>query len=316
MSRGRIIIWSLLLAVAALVAVGWFSIREPRAGGESLSYWLCLGVASGEQKSPESEAAIREIGTKAIPTLLAKLQVTDSPWKEQTHQWLNKQNFYSFEFTPDYHERASAIYGFTVLGSNALPALPALERMFWDTNTSWEAAHALAQLGQVSLPILRAGFTNSDPAIRRAAVTGTMNNKLTAAVLPDMRQLRHDSDRIVATAALNQLLRFSSREEATQLAIETLEDNRARMRGAVLNWFNQARIETNRIVPFLIRLLEDPDPRFRFRVTNVLKQLDPVAAAAAGINTNPPPVSTGLPGGRGRGRAPAATNATNSSTSR
>lgn len=132
MSRCRIITWSLLLAVAALVALAWLSFREPRAGGESLSYWLKLGAnpaGTGDDAPsiPQSEAAIREIGPKAIPTLLAKLRTTDSPWKQKTYQLLNKQNFHSFEFVWPHQENAEGIYGFAVLGSNALPALPALE---------------------------------------------------------------------------------------------------------------------------------------------------------------------------------------------
>lgn len=309
MSRGRIILGPVWLALTALLVVAWLCFREPRAGGEPLSYWLRLGAEpdrldEAATPSPESEAAIRSIGAKAIPTLLAKLQTTDPSWKEKTYHWLNKQGIYSFEFTPDYYERTAAIYGFTILGSNALSALPELERIFWNTNTSWEAAQALAQLGRASLPALRAGFTNSDTGIRRAAVISIMNNtNLTLATLPDMRSLRHDSDRLVATAALRQLMFHSTREEATRLAIEILEDNRARWRGTVLSLFNQVSIHTNQVVPVLVRLLEDPDPRLRRVITNTLKQLDPVTAAAAGVDTNPPPVR----GGRGR-RAPTGTN--------
>jgi hypothetical protein len=312
MSRGRVIFWSLLLAVIALVAAAWFSFREPRAGGEPLSYWLRQGVGQGvgldgfgmfEWNSPESEAAIREIGTKAIPVLLAKLRASDSPWKKKTYDLLNKQDFYQFEFTGDYYEKMQAIYGFKVLGSNALPALPALEQMFWDTNTSWEAARSLAQLGLVALPILRAGFTNADSLIRGAAVIGVKHNtNLTLATLSDMRQLRHDSNWLVANVASRQLIQFSSREEATRLAIEILEDNRGRSRSGVLDLFNQVSIHTNQVVPVLVNLLNDPNPRFRLSVTNALKQLDPGAAAASGIDTNP---SSSF---KRRSRRPAATN--------
>ena len=307
MSRARIILWSLLLVVAALIALAWFSFREPRAGGEPLSYWLKLGanpagIGDDAPSVPQSEAAIREIGTKAIPTLLAKLRTTDSPWKQKTYQLLNKQNFYSFEFVWPYQENAEGIYGFAVLGSNALPALPALELMFWDTNTSWQAGQALGHLGLVSLPILRAGFTNADRTFRWAALHGTTPSNMAVATIADMRQLVRDPDTYVAIGAFYRLMQFATREEATQLVIENLEGNDVRLRRSALNQLSRVDLETNRVIPVLVRLLDKPDHRFQLSLTNMLKRLDPVAAAAAGINTNPPPVFTGRPGGRGRGR--------------
>ena len=321
MSRCRIITWSLLLAVAALVALAWLSFREPRAGGESLSYWLKLGAnpaGTGDDAPsiPQSEAAIREIGPKAIPTLLAKLRTTDAPWKQKTYQLLNKQNFHSFEFVWPHQENAEGIYGFAVLGSNALPALPALEIMFWDTNTSWQAGQALGHIGLVSLPILRAGFTNSDRIFRWAALHGSAPGHLAVTTLPDMRQLVRDPDTYVALGAFHRLMQFAAREEATQLVIENLEGNNTRLRTSALNQLGRVDIETNRVIPVLVRLLDKPDVRFQHLLTNTLKRLDPVAAAAAGINTNPPPAFIGRRGGRGRGRAPITTNTTNSSTPR
>lgn len=314
MSRGRIIFCALLLAVAGLAMLAWLAFREPHAQGESLSYWLKLGGGGDpffmdeRRNSPDSEAAIREIGAKAIPTLLNKLQATDPPWKEQTYEWLNKQDFYKFEPAWAQEEQAQGIYGFQVLGSNALSALPELERMFWDTNTSWAAAKALEQLGLAALSVLRAGLAHTNPIIRQAALNGTTSTDLATATLPDIRPLRHDSDWIVSAISLRRLMQFASREEATQLTIETLTRNRGRLRGFVLSALEKVSIETNRVVPLLVPLLNDPDPRFRRVVTNTLKNLDPVAAAAAGIDTNPPPSSSSNGRPRQRGRAPAATN--------
>jgi hypothetical protein len=313
MSRGRVIFWSLLLAAAVLGVLAYFSFREPRARGEPLSYWLRLGIEENNLfnqfgRSPEAEAAIREIGIEAIPTLLAKLRAMDPPWKEKTYEWLNKQDIYTFEPTWEQDERAQGLYGFRVLGSNALSALPELEKMFWDTNTSWAAAGALGELGLSSLPILRAGFTHTNLAIRGAALYGTNPTNLAIATVHDVRPLIHDPDMYVSLAAFWRLIQFSSREEATALAMDTLQSNRTRLRVATLNRLSRTNIDMNKIVPLLVRLLDDPDPipHFRIGVTNALKRLDPVAAAAAGINTNPPSASNGRP--RQRGRAPAGTN--------
>lgn len=287
-----------MLALVAVVAGAWLAFREPRAQGESLSHWLQLGAQpdrfdEAATPSPQREAAIREIGAKAIPILLAKLQATDSPWKHKLYKWFKKQDFVPVEFTWEHEEQQQAIYGFTVLGSNAVAALPALEIMFTNPATAWIAGQAMGEIGGAALPALRQGFTNSVREIRQAALAGTFRPNLARATLEDVRPLLNDSDRLVATVAIRQLMFHSTREEATRLAIEVLGDNSARWRGIVLNLFNQVSIHTNQVVPVLVRLLEDPDLRLRRVVTNTLKQLDPVAAAAAGINTNPPPVRGG-----------------------
>jgi hypothetical protein len=315
--RGRIIFCSVLLAVAALVVAAWLSFREPRAGGEPLSYWLKLGVSPdaldpADWKSPESEAAIREIGIKAIPTLLAKLRATDGPWKEKFYDWLNKQDLYKFEATWEHSERAEGLYGFMVLGTNALPARPELESLFWNTNTCWAAAGALGQLGLAALPTLRSGFTNQEMLIREAALFGTNPTNLAVLTLRDMHPLLHDPEYYISVVSFSRLMKFSSRDEAAALVMDVLQTNRTRLRVASLNQLGRVNLNTNKIVPVLVELVSDPDPnpRFRIALTNAFKRLDPGAAAAAGINTNPPPVPIGRPGGPRQRSLPSA-SATN-----
>jgi hypothetical protein len=311
MSRGRIIIWSLLVVGVALVALAWFSFREPRAGGEPLSYWLEQGIkdASSQREkrsSAEVEAAIREIGPKAIPILLARLRYVDSPWRESVHEWVNKQDVIQFKRTREQDNWLAGIYGFGVLGTSAVSALPELEQIFNNTNTTWGAGMALAQIGVQALPVLRAAFTNPSPQIRSVALQSTRETNLALATLPDMRLLQDDPEDHIATEARWRLMRHSSREEATKVAIETIQSKRAQMRNAMLRGWRGVNLDTNQIVPLLVSKLTDPDREFRRVVTNAFIRLDPVAAAAAGINTNPPSILSGRGGRRTRG--PAGTN--------
>ena len=307
---GSKILWLVALGgIVLIVSLGLF-FSEPSAQGRSLTGWLEQAVMDAPadlgNTSDEVKAAIQEIGPKAIPILLAKLQATDPAWKKQWSELLNKQSFYSPQFVWAWVEQAEALHGFAILGTNALSARPALEKMFWDTNTSRVAGLALGQLGEATLPVLRPALTNADFHIRSAAYDGTILPALAVATLPEMRQMRNDPDELLALVAVLRLMKYATREEATGLAIEALESKRPRLRRATLFQLGRAGTETNTVVPVLIHLLEDPDLRFRSSVTNVLKRLDPVAAAAAGINTNPPPILTGRPGRRGRG--PAGTN--------
>ena len=299
--------WLLLLGAIVLGLGVWFLFREPRARGHTLDEWLEEGVARrdfGRAGNPsEVTAALREIGPRAIPILLAKLQATDPDWKNNLAAILNKQSLLFLEFTWAKEEQTAALYGFDVLGTNAVSALPALEKMFWDTNMTWAAGLALGRIGEAALPILRAGLTNADRDICWSAYDGTaLSPALAVATLPEMRQMRGDRDEAKAARAVSRLMRFADREEATRVAIEALASNRLRVRRTVL--FDLTGTDTNRVVPVLVPLLEDRDWRFRSSVTNILINLDPVAAAAAGINTNPPPmVGRGSPG-----RGPVGTN--------
>ena len=246
---------SVLLAVAALVLGAWFSFREPRAGGEPLSYWLQLGANPDAfwdivPRTPQSEAAIREIGSQAIPILLAKLQAVDPPWKEKVHHWLSKQDFLRIDFTWEHEEQAQAIYGFRVLGSNAVAALPALEIMFTNPATTWNAGQAMGEIGWPALPALRRGFTNAVRDVRQAALAGTFRPDLARATLSDMPPLLNDSDRIIATMALRRRLLFLPREEATDAAIAALQGDRPHLRASALRLLNEMPVETNRVPKF------------------------------------------------------------------
>lgn len=307
---GSRILWVVAFGgIVLIVSLGLF-FSEPSAQGCSLTGWLeraVIEAPTGPQSIPDDvKAAILEIGPKAIPILLAKLRATDPAWKKQWAALLNKQSFYSPQFNGARLEQAQALHGFAVLGTNALSARPALEKMFWDTNTTRVAGFALGRLGETTLPVLRPALTNADYNIRSAAYDGTTLPALAVATLPEMRQMRNDQDELLAMAAVLRLMKYATKEEATRVAIEALESKRLRLRRSTLFQLDRDGIETNIVAPALIRLLEDPDMRFRWSVTNVLKRLDPVAAAAAGINTNPPPILTGRPGRRGRG--PVGTN--------
>src|SRR5687767_13048355 len=79
------------LLVASVVSLGallLFWDREPRARGHSLSTWL--GVLRGENEAElsaeDAQAAIKEMGERAIPTLLEKIQAQDPAWKKRFYR--------------------------------------------------------------------------------------------------------------------------------------------------------------------------------------------------------------------------------------
>ena len=135
----RVAIIALLLA--ALGVLAWQMIRpgnpEPIYQGKPLSFWLEAydpgnhNLAHPNGPAPptyaQADAAIRHMGTSAIPILLQMLQ-RDSKFRNAIVQFLQKQHVVKIRYTPDY-PNLKALNGFRALGpaaSNAVPRLIAL----------------------------------------------------------------------------------------------------------------------------------------------------------------------------------------------
>ena len=120
----------LTLALAVLIALGLalFPIRrlEPSYQGKRLGAWLedltakstfgalrqvLVSSSASPQVAPTAEAgsaAVREIGTNAIPMLLDLLQRRDSRFRLAVTSLLSKQSVIRFRFARDYELKAQA----------------------------------------------------------------------------------------------------------------------------------------------------------------------------------------------------------------
>jgi hypothetical protein len=108
---------------------------EPTYNGKPLHFWLDQLVRSrmsgvpavlNADKTGEAQAAIRAIGTNAIPTLLRMVRAHDSPLKHRLILLLHRQSLIPVPWHTDgeYHFQAAA--AFQVLGHSASPAAPEL----------------------------------------------------------------------------------------------------------------------------------------------------------------------------------------------
>src|SRR5213595_1137970 len=125
--RGRVACIILILIIAsAFIAI--CLTREPSFKGRSLSSWLDQyydnfllhqdGVTS--QKLDEAQVAILEIGTNAIPCLLAKVRKRDSSFSQRLLTKARKQPWGAvlldhFDWRSADHYHAMAGWGFSVL---------------------------------------------------------------------------------------------------------------------------------------------------------------------------------------------------------
>jgi HEAT repeat protein len=143
------------LAVAFLLIVGtiaWevLSEREPVYHGKALSVWLD-GIASKDSISPETETALRAMGTDALPALLKMVRLRDGPVRKALE--LSSK----LKWSPIRIRSADEIHGkaycaFMVLGPAAKPAVRKLAKLLDDDDLEVRcvAAACLGNLGPAS----------------------------------------------------------------------------------------------------------------------------------------------------------------------
>jgi hypothetical protein len=120
----------------------------------------------------EASAAVRHIGTNALPWLLTWLHYRIPPEKGLYYLALSKlslRNNFDVYLLPN----SLAERGFAVLGPQAASAVPQLTRLSGeprDKIIAWRAVHCLVFTGEAGVPELRKAL--NDPDVRwRAVVT-------------------------------------------------------------------------------------------------------------------------------------------------
>src|SRR5580698_7244640 len=130
--RGRVLIAA--TAITVLTVLAWTLLHapapEPVYNGKPLSYWLQgFGNVSKNTTLPndgEATAAIRQIGTNAIPTLLRMLRAHDSPFKSRFLKWAYHYRFVRLRYQSAGNLNMEALRGFSELGPAATDAIPDL----------------------------------------------------------------------------------------------------------------------------------------------------------------------------------------------
>lgn len=269
-------------AILCLVAVQSAQSAEPVYNGKALSEWLiALHVdpsdeevrAASQQnvsfdelvrrKRSREEGAIRQIGTKGLPLLLDIISV---------EQW-NRKKVLSKLKSKDFREAAGnknvptevfrglAVDGFTILGTNAEPAIPQLTKLLHGSSECRsEAACALAQIGPK-------GF---------AVLTNAMNDKNLVGYL-------------VATIGQKG---GGDVQTVTRILISALKDTSAAVRGNAASFLSGK--DATLAVPALIPMLDDGEYYPRQRAALTLGSFGPAARSAVpklwSLYTNSPDV--------------------------
>jgi HEAT repeats len=139
--------------------------RQPVYQGRTLSQWLKdIDYGRSPATREQALAAIREMGTNALPGLIADLGHVDSPFRKMLMRAVNIQPWVHVKFRTPNERYVWATLAFEALGPEARPAGPALEALF-DSNPIY-ALHAYAALGPESIPALGRALTNENKWVR------------------------------------------------------------------------------------------------------------------------------------------------------
>jgi hypothetical protein len=292
------------LVLASAAALFWPREREPRYNGRSLSELIGLHAldmyGSNDTRygsAMEAGAAVRHIGTNALPYLMKWIRHQPPPWKRGFYTLLSRL---PDSFIPSFMERdgdrvaSAALEGFRILGAEASPTIPELMRMTKDgktpANTLEGAQYALAFIGEDALgPVLAAvgdpNCPNREHFVWSIYLMGAYHRPTNGtAAVPVLIQCLKDKDLEVAAIASMSLgmLRLEPNLVVPALT-ECLQHPDARVRSAAAKSLGRFADQARSAVPSLLSALNDTNVLVSMTASNALYTIDPKALAKAGL---------------------------------
>jgi HEAT repeat protein len=222
-----------------------------------LSFWLNRLWYAPNKFDPEAQEAVRQIGTNAIPYLLRLAKPWGSPVKEKASALLPRTFFAKYQ-TSKSRDRFLAVYGFTLLGSTARPAVPALMNMLNDDDADIRAT-AARSLGGIG-----PGAQDAAPAL--------------------IGRLHDPIQRVWAAAAGALDLIPPTSEEEVPALVHILKgpqkDSKVTVR--LMDRLGTFGSRASAAVPAILLYVDEQDADTRVSAAKALGQIDPAAAAKVG----------------------------------
>lgn len=296
--------WIILLAAVFMAgglirAVAANQELEPSFKGKSLYEWLCHYEAVDrsfplrgrhftkvalEEALREPTAAVRQIGTNAIPSLLAWIEHNPPP--PTTNRLLPSGTMYGIS-----DQAHLAVLAFDILGKEARSACPALGRLASDPRKEEVAECALEALintGADAVPELVSILTNTNAPRREKAAEaiGRFDTNGLPAV-PVLLRCVSDNDVSVAASAAVALSELPARQDVVLPALtNVLNDQRFMVRWGFVRMLSRHSPRPEVIVPALSHALRDPSPSIRWQAIIVISELRPRPESVLPILTN------------------------------
>jgi HEAT repeat protein len=245
----------------------------------------------------QARAAVRAMGTNAVPALLLMLEAKESFLDKRFMELNEKQSIVEFPVRPAERDRVRAAEGLAWLGPAAKPAVPALSNALHDPDTFRPAVYALAHIGAEAKMPLSMALTNDDWLLRKHALNclGVPGAHRDTA-LPLILSTRTNADpptRALATRCL-----AVGGTNAIPLLMDALGDRATSVRVAAIGALAGLRSNATTAVPALLHVYSNDEVSVRFKAGQALKLIDPQAAERAGIKEpTAPPRAWRNPGG-------------------
>jgi HEAT repeat protein len=303
----------LILGIASLIfgVVHFISPHEPSYKGKTLSEWIVpfcrqtakgLDAPGGPQHFEELEPtriAIRNIGTNAVPFLIARLNHRESGLHREARKLLEKQPYGPLRLTDPNLSKVRAIRALAVLGSDAELAIPNLADQLTNATLSEHALHALSGMSADGMRAIVEQYTNVPAPLRLRIATMIMFPKsvhrgengryladdetVVAGVLVDgLCRLAEDRTMMFRMTAIQHLGEFGpTASNAVPMLLQILNNQEPFLRHWTIRALGQIKSQPEVVVPALTNLLSDPDMGTRLSAASALR--------AFGYNVQPLP---------------------------
>ena len=198
---------TLLGAMSFAAGVHIVQTREPVCQGKSLSAWLEELNSTSLYTQDTAKAAIRELGTNAVPALRQMLLSRDSRFKLWMIKLTDNQSLLRRHFRTAADRQLMGILGCRALGPLSRPAIPALIGLLNNSGIANEAAYSLTVIDKNIFPLTRAITNeNNEVLVRLAAIARLASGHYEEnAVLAALRSTLADNNPEISSQAARSL---------------------------------------------------------------------------------------------------------------
>lgn len=284
-NKRLIFLRALLVAVAGVLT--WLLLRkpsEPFYQGRPLSYWL-KGMEGWQDTNDAAFVAFSHMEANVIPRLLTDLQFGNGPLERMIQKINRKQSFIKIPYGESLGRNMAATWALYAMGSNARPALPVLTNMLFHSDDVISSAVVLAGIGPEALPILLSTLTNQNDRIRHAGVMGLAlersNFNLVVPALIGSLQDTNQGIREGAAISLGAL--HAGPDMAVPALMKSFPGNNTLLRRLILQALGEFGDKARPAIPMIVSALNDSNADVSSSACSALKQIDPLAAAKAGV---------------------------------
>jgi HEAT repeat protein len=234
---------------------------EPSYQGKPLSAWLKQFEAESDSAREEAQRAVRSMGEKAIPGLLARLRTSGAT--------VARRGTAS-------EQQAQAINGFSALGNAAAPAVPELIGMIKENeDLAPVAALALVGIGEAAVAPLTEALKSDTERLRVHAAGSLWSLKADPQLIlqPLLGGLKATGDDVRAYAAVYLAGMGQPADKIVPALVENLKDPKPSVRVATCQALAKMGKAAKAAVPELQKLEKDPDESVSSEAQNALKKI-------------------------------------------